>query len=110
MLPYWNGVGLATPRYGNIAIVKLIEALEAHGGDRTRMQAKIFGGAGVLGSGTKELISKVGSRNIEVAEAVLSDCRIPIIARCVGGDRGYRLIYKTYSGEVLLKRLNRTAS
>ena len=29
MLPLWNGQGLASPRYGNIAIEKLITNLES---------------------------------------------------------------------------------
>ncbi|MBN2161690.1 MAG: chemotaxis protein CheD [Pontiellaceae bacterium] len=106
MLPFWNGAGLATPRYGNIATLRLIEALEEHGATRSRLQAKVFGGAGVLGDGQKDHVTRVGARNIEVAETVLKEHRIPIVARCVGGDRGFKLIYKTYSGEVLLKRLN----
>ena len=29
MLPMWNGAGLASPKYGNIAIPKLIEQMNA---------------------------------------------------------------------------------
>ena len=106
MLPFWNGDGLASPRYGNIATIKLIESLEKHGGNRARMQAKVFGGAGVITINGQGTSAKVGERNIEIAESILKEQRIPVIARCVGGDRGYKLIYKNYSGEALLKRLN----
>ena len=43
MLPFWNGEGLASPRFGNIAIIKLIEKMLAHGADRHNLQAKVFG-------------------------------------------------------------------
>jgi len=105
MLPLWNGNGLATPRYGNIAIKKLIEALEGHGCNRQRMEAKVFGGAKVLGSSTPRDSLSIGDRNIETAEFILNEYSIPVVSRCVGGDCGYKLIYKTYTGEVLLKRI-----
>jgi chemotaxis protein CheD len=105
MLPLWNGCGLATPRYGNIAIMTLIKQLEEHGCSSSRMQAKVFGGAAVLSMNSSNKITSVGERNITVAKSILAEHSIPIVASCVGGVNGYKLIYKTYSGEVLLKRL-----
>lgn len=108
MLPFWSGeAGSATPRYGNIAIERLIETLEQNGCHHPRMQAKIFGGATVLDNASNSDIMKVGQRNIEIADSVLNDYCIPILARCVGGNSGYKLIYKTYSGEALIKRITK---
>lgn len=45
MLPNWNGHDLASPKYGNIAIEKLLERLYMLGCRRENMQAKIFGEA-----------------------------------------------------------------
>lgn len=108
MLPTWNGTGLATPRYGNIAILKLIEAMEKIGASRNRLRAKIFGGAVVLNTHTENSTMRVGERNIETALSVLKDLSIPIVSQCVGGISGYKLIYQTYSGKVLLRRIQPT--
>ena len=48
LLALWNGEGLPTPRYGNIAIHKLAEKVERAGAKRSRIKAKIFGGSSIL--------------------------------------------------------------
>jgi len=48
MLPFWNGSGLASPRYGNIAIEALIDRMHLMGCQTMTLQAKIFGGPNVL--------------------------------------------------------------
>jgi chemotaxis protein CheD len=108
MLPLWNGTGLATPRYGNIAIVKLIEQLESLGCKKSHMEAKVFGGAVVLSISNDSSFSKIGERNIEIADSTLQELGIPVVARRVGGHGGYKLIYKTYNGGVLLKNITKT--
>ena len=42
MLPLWNGEGLASPKYGNIAIEKLIERMLYLGSRKSNLQAKIW--------------------------------------------------------------------
>jgi len=48
MLPFWNGTGLASPKYGNIAIQKLVEKMLSLGAKKENLQAKIFGGGEVI--------------------------------------------------------------
>ncbi len=48
MYPFWNGEGLATPRYGNIAIPKLIEKMLSLGCTKNSLRAKVFGGGNIL--------------------------------------------------------------
>src|SRR5512133_3111807 len=50
MLPLWNGKGLASPKYGNIAIRKLYEKMIDLGCSSMNLNAKVFGGADVLQS------------------------------------------------------------
>src|SRR6056297_2647363 len=50
MLPLWNGEGLASPKYGNIAIEKLLEKLKSFGSKKYNIKAKIFGGGEVIES------------------------------------------------------------
>ena len=44
MLPLWNGNGLASPKYGNIAIEKLYENMLQTGSEHKNLIAKVFGG------------------------------------------------------------------
>ena len=44
LLPLWNGEGLPTPKYGNIAIERLIDKVRGLGGGK-KLVAKVFGGS-----------------------------------------------------------------
>ena len=48
MLPLWNGQGLASPKFGNIAIVKLYERMLELGCNKSNIIAKVFGGGEVI--------------------------------------------------------------
>ena len=96
-LPLWNGEGLPTPKYGNIAIPKLLESILALGCRKQDLKAKVFGGTG-------RSILQVGKRNIELAEEMLAEEGIPIVSFDVGGTVGRKIIFDTETGIILLKK------
>lgn len=106
MLPLWNGEGLPTPRYGNVAIDLLIEGLEGIGCLAGRLQAKLFGGAAMWDNGNGFV--SVGERNIDLALRMLDRYGIPVVGRDTGGGVSRKIIYDTGTGEVLLRRQLRT--
>ena len=99
MLPLWNGQGLASPKYGNVAIDKLIDRMLMLVSSRNNLKAKVFGGGDVLIMRYPE--TSVGKRNIDLVFNVLNEKKIQIIASSVGGNYGRRIIFNTYNGEVL---------
>lgn len=101
MLPLWNGEGLPTPKYGNVAIENLIGRFRNR--SRGRLEAKLFGGAFVLGAASGTFT--VGDRNVAVAREMLSDAGIPVVAEDVGGTFGRKIIFDTRTGVVLVSRL-----
>jgi len=105
LLPLWNGDGLRTPKYGNIAIPMLVEKLLQAGCARGNLKAKVFGGASVL-EGWSGLLN-VGERNIHFAEGALEEARIPVIGKDVGGTSGRKLLFVTGSGDVYVRKLNK---
>lgn len=104
MLPLWNGEGLASPKYGNIAIEKLIEKMVSIGCKKSNLQAKVFGGGNVIKSAHPDYA--IGKRNIELAFTMLKDEGINIVASSTGGNCGRKIIFNTYTGEVLHQFLN----
>lgn len=101
LLPLWNGEGLASPKYGNIAIDKLIEKLEQVGAERKSLVAKIFGGRAHSDSGS--VAYNIGIRNAQLAKQMLADYRIRIVAENVGGEHGMNIRFDTTTGIVMLK-------
>lgn len=99
MLPLWNGNGLASPKFGNIAIEKLYQNLINKGAQPNNIIAKVFGGAEVLEtSGFSHF--NVGSRNILIAQEMLEELRITIVAQSTGGKNGRKIIFNSMTGEV----------
>ena len=101
MLPLWNGQGLASPRYGNIAIEKLIDQMIELGSSKRNLKAKIFGGGEVLE--IQNSTFNIGLRNIELATNFLAENNIPIISKSVGGKYGRKILFQTETGEVRMK-------
>ena len=102
MLPFWNGNGLASPKYGNIATEKLVEKMLRNGANLQNLVAKVFGGANQMNTSLK-----IGEQNIEIARQTLSNYGIKIIAENVGGNVGRKLRYNTGTGQVMMKFLTK---
>ena len=107
MLSLWNGEGLATPKYGNIAIDKLIDKMAKMGSEKKNIQAKIFGGADLFEGFSKDRAS-IGEMNIKIAEEILRHEKIPIVNFSVGGKQGRKIIFNTSTGEVFMKFIPKT--
>ncbi|PID90202.1 MAG: chemotaxis protein CheD [Bacteroidetes bacterium] len=105
MLPLWNGQGLASPKYGNIAIEKLVAKMESLGSQRGDLVAKVFGGGAVIDTGSH---FHIGDRNIEMALESLKELGIPVVARSVGGTNGRKLEYDTETGAVRQRYIQKT--
>lgn len=100
MLPYWNGEGLATPKYGNIAMERLLAKVLSIGCRREYLVAKVFGGANVSGTGLE--VFMIGDRNITLAMEMLEEFRIPVVAKDVGGRVGRKIIMNSETGVILV--------
>lgn len=106
MLPFWNGKGLASPKYGNFAIEKLFEKMIGLGCKKSNLKAKVFGGGEVINNDSN--IFQIGTRNIELAQSTLAEYGIPIISSSVGGKNGRKIIFQTDSGVVNHKFIEST--
>lgn len=101
LLPFWNGNGLQSPKFGNISIPKLIEAMMAKGSTHKSLEAKIFGGASMnIGINDSMMI---GQKNILVAKEILKEYKITIVAEDIGGQNGRKIQFDLERGKVLMK-------
>ena len=105
MLPLWNGQGLASPKYGNIAIEKLLEKMIFLGCQKTNIKAKVFGGGEVIETQIQQF--NIGARNIKLALDMLDEMGIPVVGQSVGGKLGRKIIFQTDTGEVRQKYIQK---
>jgi chemotaxis protein CheD len=101
MLPFWNGQGLASPKFGNIAIEKLLEKMQSLGSSQYNLIAKVFGGGNIIEATTAQFM--IGDRNIAVAKDILKEMKIQILSQSVGGNLGRKIQFDTTTGEIKQK-------
>jgi chemotaxis protein CheD len=94
----------ASPRFGDAATHSLIRQLLAFGSSTGHLEAKLFGGAHMLGI-TSRTGGHLGADNVEIAREVLAEYAIPVVAEDVGGSKGRKLIFFTDTGLAQVRRL-----
>jgi chemotaxis protein CheD len=104
LLPSFSGEGMASPRFGNIAIKELLDQLAQLGSQKHNLLAKMFGGACVL-EAFRNRQHHLGTKNIEIAHELLKSESIPLVGHDVGGQRGRKLIFHTDDGTAWVKPL-----
>jgi len=108
MLPSWDGKGLQSPRYGDVAVSVLLQKLLEAGANRGQLRARLFGGGCLFDSMRESGANKeqhLGRRNVEVALEMLMKARIPVVSTEVGADRGQRIVFRTDTGDALVRVL-----
>lgn len=87
-------------RYGNFAMEKMINDILRNGGNRERLEIKVFGGGRVMSG-----MTDVGKRNIEFVKEYIKVEGLKLLAEDVGGIYPRKLMYMTRTGKVLMKKL-----
>ena len=82
----------------------LIGEIQKLGGQRARVQAKVFGGGHVLQ--IAESVNGVPQQNIRFIREFLRTEGIPLLAHDLGGRSARHVLFDTGSGKVRLKRLS----
>jgi chemotaxis protein CheD len=80
-------------RYGDYLMELLVNGLMKKGAHRDRLEAKLFGGARMMGG-----LSDIGQKNAEFAERYLKYEGIMLVSKDLGGQQGRRLQYWPVSG------------
>ncbi len=93
LVPGTEHADASSLRYGSGAMDLLVGALLAQGAKRSRLQAKLFGGARMLAG-----LTDLGARNADFAEHYLRRERIAQIGGSLRGQRGRRVEFWPASG------------
>ena len=95
LLPFGASGSHSTERYGLYAMEILINGLLKRGARRSRIAAKVFGGARM-----GELVNSIGDRNAAFAFEFLELEKIPCVARSTGGTMARRIKFCPSTGRV----------
>jgi chemotaxis protein CheD len=94
-------------RFGDYAMEQLLNTIYRKGGQRGRIEFKIFGGARVLGGNS---MLKIGEQNIAFVERFLRNEGFPIVAKSVGGTAPRRVRFHPATGKAFVQELDRSSA
>ena len=95
-------------RYVECSIREMLNWFLQRGIRQREIVVKLFGGSDLLSGPEGNATRGIGRQNIERAISVLDEEGLLLSVSDVGGVRGRKIIFKTYTGEIFLKRLSRS--
>lgn len=98
-------------KFADTGVEELVNQMEKLGAKRSRMVAKIAGGATMFsfqGSGTN--VGQVGDRNVDAVKAKLRELKIPILASDTGANYGRTVIFYPESGDFHIRAVGKPES
>lgn len=107
MLPTANGAaGANIAKYADTAVEFLMEQMLGLGAVRSRLKAKIAGGAQMFTFAGKPPVLKIGDRNAEAVASELKRMGIPLLAQDVGGNFGRTIHFDVETGHLRVRTIN----
>jgi len=104
MLPYnKNEDKTNTFKYADTGIAEMIKKMEVMGCARSRMVAKIAGGARMFEITGNTTIGNIGERNIAATKETLQKLKIKLLAEDVGANYGRTIIFDSNTGNLTIK-------
>lgn len=94
-------------KFADTGIMLLADKLAAMGLSRSKMRAKIAGGARMFKYVAASDMLKVGERNAEAVKAVLQSLSIPLLAEDCGGDFGRTIEFDPKTAELCIRSIGR---
>ena len=105
LLPFGQGSGADRPlRYGIFAIESLVNALMKAGAQRSRLEAKVFGGARITANRRD-----IGRINAAFAKEFLATEGIALVGESLGGCNARRVVFRPTTGQARLLIVPSTA-
>lgn len=95
------------PKFADTGIEELVRQVTLKGANRSRLVAKIAGGAQMFGFGSTSETVRVGERNVEAVKKKLAQMKIPILAEDTGKNFGRTVIFYPETGEFVIRAVGK---
>ena len=94
-------------KFADTGIQLLVDQMIKAGANRSRLVAKIAGGAQMFAMQNKNDLVQVGRRNVEACKKKLAELKIPILAEDTGLNYGRTVIYYPESGNFVIRAVGK---
>lgn len=95
------------PKFADTGIEELVKRVVAKGANRSRLVAKIAGGAQMFAFQSKSDMVRVGDRNVEATKKKLAELKIPILAQDTGKNYGRTVIFYPETGDFVIRAVGK---
>lgn len=95
------------PKFADTGIEELVKQVTRKGANRTRLVAKIAGGAQMFGFNSNSEMVRVGERNVQATKKKLAQMRIPILAEDTGKNFGRTVIFYPETGDFVIRAVGK---
>ena len=102
-----RGVHNNPAKFADTGIAELIRQMEAMGARKTRLTAKLAGGATMFTVSSKSDWGMIGDRNVDACKKILKELRIPVIAESTRENYGRTVTFYPETGEYHVKAVVR---
>lgn len=95
------------PKFADTGAKELVRIVVAAGANRSRLVAKIAGGAQMFSFSSKNELTAVGQRNVDAVKKALAEMKIPILASDTGLNFGRTVEFYPESGDYIIKAVGK---
>ena len=95
------------PKFADTGIEELVKQVTRRGANRSRLVAKIAGGAQMFGFNSNSEMVRVGERNVQATKKKLAELRIPILAEETGKNFGRTVIFYPETGDFVIRAVGK---
>jgi chemotaxis protein CheD len=95
------------PKFADTGIEELIKQIVAKGASRSRLVAKIAGGAQMFAFQTNNTTMRVGDRNVQATLKKLKEMNIPVLAQDTGDSYGRTVIFYPENGNFVIRAVGK---
>lgn len=96
------------PKFADTGIEELVKQVVALGANRSRLVAKIAGGAQMFSFSSKSDMIRVGDRNVAASKKKLAELKIPILAEDTGDSYGRTVIFWPETGDFVIRAVGKS--
>ncbi len=94
-------------KFADTGIMDLVKQMEKAGAVKSRIVAKIAGGAQMFAFQNKSDMAGIGQRNVECTKLKLKELRIPILAEDTGLNYGRTVEFYPENGDFIIKSVGK---
>jgi len=94
-------------KYADTGVMLLIDELVKAGANKSRLVAKIAGGAQMFNFPGQSSIMKIGERNTEAVKKALQEGKVRLLAEDTGGNFVRTIEFYPESGELVIRTINK---